>query len=395
MSKLSQRALERRLKRHLLKAEKRFLAVCAPGFEPHLETEVRALPDVGEVASVRGGVEFSGPLETMYHANLRLRTAHRVLLRIDDFLAQTYPVLFDRAKRISWELYFGFAEEFSVNVSAKRSRLRHHKNIAATLHDAISTSLEPLGLRPKLEDEASIELFARMFQDRCTLSLNTSGEHLHKRGYRTDINEAPLRETLAASILKASKVEDYDLILDPMCGSGTFLVEAALMKRKLAPGLHRHFAFEHFPSFQRSKWGRFKSEARDAALPQSPARLIGCDVDEKVLDAARANAARAGVGEDIHFFRADARRLEYSSFRAPGQRALLITNPPYGRRLGGEGEVKTLYGALSERLQRAGGWHVSLITPEPEWVHLPLTSTLDFRNGGLRVSLLQGYVGER
>ena len=393
MSDLSQRALERRLKRYLLKAEQRFLAVCAPGFESFLEEEICALPDVKEVEIVRGGVEFSGPLETTYHANLHLRTAHRVLLRIDDFLAQTYPMLFDRAKRISWELYLGFEEALSINVSAKRSRLRHHKNIAATLHDAILTSLEPLGLQPKLEDDAPLELYARMFQDRCTLSLNTSGEHLHKRGYRTNINEAPLRETLAASILKASNAENYDLILDPMCGTGTFLIEAALMKRKVASGLHRHFAFEQFPSFQKSKWERFKSEARDAALPLSPARLIGCDVDEKVLEAARANAERAGVLGDIHFFQADARTLDYSTFGASNQRALLVTNPPYGRRLGSEQEVKTLYGALSERLRQAEGWRVALITPEPEWIELPPTSALKFRNGGLRVSLLQGSCG--
>ena len=164
MSKLSHRALERRLKRHLLKTERRFLAVCAPGFEPYLEEEVGALPDIKEVETVRGGVEFSGPLGAVYHANLRLRTAHRVLLRIDDFLAQSYPVLFNRTSRISWELYLGFEEALSLNVSAKRSRLRHHKNIATTLHDAISTSLEPLGLQPKLEDEAKLELYARLFQ---------------------------------------------------------------------------------------------------------------------------------------------------------------------------------------------------------------------------------------
>lgn len=390
MSKLSQRALERRLKRYLLKAEQRFLAVCAPEFESYLEEEVRALPDIKEVETVRGGVEFSGPLETMYHANLHLRTAHRVLLRIDDFLAQTYPVLFDRTGRISWELYLGFAETLSINVSAKRSRLRHHKNIAASVHEAIVTSLEPLGLEPKLEDGAEPQLFARMFRDRCTLSLNTSGEHLHRRGYRTHVGEAPLRETLAASILKASRVERYDLILDPMCGTGTFLIEVALMKRRVAPGLNRNFAFEHFPSFQKGKWERFKSEARDAARPRSSAKLIGCDIDEEALNAARANAERAGVLEDIDFFRADARVLNYAKLNAHNERALLVTNPPYGRRLGSKQEVEALYGALSERLRRAEGWNVTLITPEPDWVDLPLTSALKFRNGGVQVSLLQG-----
>ena len=270
--------------------------------------------------------------------------------------------------------------------------MRHHKNIAATLFEAISTSLGPLGLEPKLEDEANLELYARLFRDRCTLSLNTSGEHLHKRGYRLNVNEAPLRETLAASILKASHLEDAGVILDPMCGTGTFLIEAALMKRKLAPGLSRDFAFEHFPSFQRSKWERFRSEAQTSSLPESPAKLIGCDIDAKALGAARANAERAGVLGDIDFFQADARTLDYGTFKVQNERALLITNPPYGRRLGGEQEVRDLYRALSERLRRAGGWHVTLLTPEPDWLDLPLTSSLKFRNGGLLVSPMQGYL---
>ena len=391
MSTLSQRALERRLKRYLLKAEQRFLAVCAPGFEAYLEEEVRALPEVREVAGIQGGIEFSGPLDTMYHANLWLRTAHRVLLRIDDFLAQSYPVLFDRARRVPWELYIGFADALSINVSAKRSRLRHHKNIAATLFDALLTSLNPLGLRPTLEDEGGLELYARMFQDRCTLSLNTSGDHLHRRGYRTHIGEAPLRETLAASLLLASNALRYDLILDPMCGAGTFLIEAALMRRKLAPGLSRPFAFKQFPSFQASKWERFKSEAEHAALSQSPARLVGCDIDEDALAAARANAERAGVLNDIHFFRADARTLDYGTFTGTNQQTLLITNPPYGRRLGGEREVRALYTAFSERLSQAPGWNFAILTPEPSWLGaLKIERSLHLRNGGLLVSLVQG-----
>ena len=391
MSTLSQRALERRLKRYLLKAEQRFLAVCAPGFEAYLEEEVRALPEVKEVAGIHGGVQFSGPLDAMYHANLQLRTAHRVLLRIDDFLAQSYPVLFDRAKRVPWELYVGFADALSINVSAKRSRLRHHKNIAATLFDALLTSLNPLGLQPVLEDEGGLELYARMFQDRCTLSLNTSGDHLYRRGYRTHIGEAPLRETLAASLLLASDALRYDLILDPMCGSGTFLIEAALMRRNLAPGLGRPFAFEQSPSFQASKWERFRLEAQRTALPQSPARLVGCDIDEDALAAARANAERAGVLNDIHFFQADARTLDYRSLRGTNQQTLLITNPPYGRRLGGEREVRALYTAFSERLSQAPGWNFAILTPEPSWLGaLKVERSLHLRNGGLLVSLRQG-----
>ncbi|HEV2123167.1 MAG TPA: THUMP domain-containing protein, partial [Chloroflexota bacterium] len=182
---LSERALERRLKRHLMKEAHSFFTPCAPGFEDVLKREVEALPQVTLHDGERGGVSFSGPLDTVYHANLQLRTAHRVLLRIDDFLAQSYPALFDRVSRVPWELYLGFNKQYSLRVSAKTSRLRHHKNIAKTVHDGICKAVEPLGLSPTLQDEATLEIQVRLFQDRCSLSLDTSGEHLHKRGYRT------------------------------------------------------------------------------------------------------------------------------------------------------------------------------------------------------------------
>ena len=230
-----------------------------------------------------------------------------------------------------------------------------------------------------------------MFKDRCTLSLNTSGDHLHRRGYRTHIGEAPLRETLSSSLLLASDALRYDLILDPMCGSGTFLIEAALLRRKLAPGLNRTFAFEHFPSFQASKWERFRLEAERAALSQSPARLIGCDIDEDALAAARANAERAGVLNDIHFFQADARTLDYGALKRSGESALLIANPPYGRRLGGEREVRALYTAFGERLSQAPGWNFAILTPELTWLSaLKVERSFHFRNGGLQVYLGQG-----
>ena len=155
---LSDRALQRRLKRYLLKETQTFFAACAPPFGRVLETEVRTLPDVTVTATFPGGVEFAGPLDTMYHANLRLRTAHRVLLRVDEFLAQSYPMLFNKARTVPWELYSGFADAFSIRVSARASRLRHHKNVVETLHSAVLERLEPLGLSPRLDGEAPLEL---------------------------------------------------------------------------------------------------------------------------------------------------------------------------------------------------------------------------------------------
>ena len=298
MEPISARALERRLKRRLRKAEQHFFAPCAPGFEAALAAEVAALPEVALSATERGGVSFSGPLDTVYHANLWLRSAHRVLLRIDDFPAKNEPTLYDRVRRLPWELYLGYAEAYRLRVSSKRSRLAHQRAVIETVAAGIGTALDPLGLRPEPREDAGITLQLRLHEDRCTLSLDTSGEHLHKRGYRPQAGAAPLRETLAASILLGLPRREAGLILDPMCGSGTLLVEAALLSTQTAPGLLRSFAFEALPLFQASKWARLRREA-EARRQESVLRLVGNDLDAEALELAQASARRAGVGELI------------------------------------------------------------------------------------------------
>ena len=356
-------------------------------------SEVRALPDVSEVEVLRGGVKFTGPFDTLYHANLRLRTAHRVLLRVDEFLAQSYPMLFNKASKLPWERYLGFNEHYSVTVSAKRSRLRHQQKIADTLHAGLLEAVKPLGLYLKLTPDAPVNVHVRLFEDRCTLSLDTSGAHLHKRGYRQAVAKAPVRETLAAGLLLTFGGEKYDLILDPMCGAGTFLIEGALLARDIAPGGGRAFAFEHFPSFQKSKWERFKREARASQRPVS-LRLIGSDLFEGALRAAKANAERAGVAEDVTFLQGDARSLPYAEFE--GERKLLLSNLPYGRRVGTQEEVRQLYkDSVAHLIRTCGGWDFAFVTPHPGWLAeagLNYTGTLPFSNGGLDVSLVTGTV---
>ena len=388
METLTPRALERRLKRHVLKETHDFLAVGAPGFERVLLQEVRALPNVTEEKTVRGGVEFRGPLGSIYHANLRLATAHRVLWRVADFLAQSYPMLFNKASRLPWEHFLGFAGAVRFSVSARSSRLYHGPKIAETLLSAVQTALLPLGLHPQASDEAALEIHVRLFRDRCTLSLNTSGEHLHRRGYRTHVGDAPLRETLAAALLKTVTVEQYDLIVDPLCGSGTFLLEAARLLRGVPSGSGRAFAFEGFPAFQKSLWERLKREA-EAKVQPSSATLLGFDKNARVLEAAQHNAERAGVAEAVSFEEADARTLPYAALRSEHQNALLITNPPYGKRLDAGGAHK-LYTELAAALRATPGWSFALLTPDPAWVELPVRERLEFQNGGVRVTLLLG-----
>ena len=389
---LTDRALERRVKRYLRKAPQQFFAPCVPGFEDVLEREVAALPEVTLQGGERGGVSFGGPLDTLYHANLHLRTAHRVLLRIDDFLAQSYPALFDRVSRVPWELYLGFNPAYSLRVSAKTSRLRHHKNIAETIHEAIQKAVAPLGLTPALEEKAPLTVHVRLFQDRCVLSLDTSGEHLHKRGYRTHVTAAPLRETLAASVLLASEADRYARVVDPFCGAGTLLLEAALIAKNVPPGWQRTFAFEHLPSFQPSKWERLKGAALEHAQV-TDVRFVGNDLEAAAIEAARTNAGKAGLEKAVVFQTGNALELRLPSSEGA---SLLVSNLPYGARLGPEREVAELLAAWTEHLRKNyGGWSFAFVTHDSGWLGesgLELHDTRGFKNGGLAVLLVQGRV---
>ena len=391
MSSLSKRALERRLKRYLLKATHRFFTPCAPGFEDVLETEIKALSSTSLEGSERGGVNFSGPLDTVYHANLRLRTAHRVLLRLDDFLAPSYPILFNRISRLPWELYLGFNKTYTLKVSAKTSRIRHHKNIIKTVHAGVLKALKTHRLSPVLNDDAALEFHIRLFQDRCTVSLNTSGKHLHKRGYRTYVSIAPMRETLAASTALSCDAQDYDTIVDPMCGSGTLLIEAALLAKHIAPGSNRTFAFEAMPSFQQSKWERFKLEATKEQSSTSR-QFLGNDIDPVAISAAQDNATRAEVAALIEFQSGSAESLKVSL----QGRSLLLSNVPYGERLGIKDEVKTqLRRFASHLVQNYAGWDYGFITQNGAWLEqagLDPYQKRPFYNGGLNVFLIRGHI---
>lgn len=379
---LTPRGLERRLKRHLLKEQQEYFAVCAVGFEGVLEQELLALSPL--ISKESGGVTFTAPLETLYHANLHLRTAHRILLRIDDFLAQSYPMLFNKVSKLPWELYLGFNKTYSIQVSAKESRLHQHKTIAKTIHDGITDYLKPLGLSPQLRDDVTLEIHVRFFQDRCTLSINTSGEHLHKRSYRQLVSEAPIRETLAASILQTIDIQNFETIIDPMCGSGTFLIEAALILKNIAPGLRREFAFEHLPFFQTSKWERFKREAVTNQRETS-VKLLGFDIDAKNIEIAKANVVKAGVADSITFEVADARTLQVSSTG----KSLMVCNVPYGERL-----ESTVLEPFAKNLgQNFKGWHFAFVTKEMKWLEsFDIQATKRFQNGGLNVNLITGSI---
>jgi putative N6-adenine-specific DNA methylase len=386
---LTPRGLERRIKRHLLKADVSLFANTAPGFETELAAEVALLPGVVGYETTLGGMAFSGALDLVYQANLRLRTAHRVLLRLDDFLAQSHPMLFDRARKIPWERYLGFHEDVAVTVSAKASRLNHRAQIAQTVLRAVQRSQADLGVKVQHDERSDRRIVVRLFRDRCTVSFDTSGRHLHRRSYRRFRGKGPIRETLAAAILMRVGAERYATLVDPFCGSGTLLIEAATRDAGLPPGVGRRFGFEGLAFYDQGRWERTVANALKGSGAANQ-NFFGSDRDDEAIDGARQNALAAGVASAIAF---EAGAAEDLALPASGGDGLIVANLPYGVRV--DRGRKLLPHFLDRIVRRGGGWDVALIVRDPSEVERPgltVTRTTPFRNGGLAVHLVEATI---
>ena len=393
-TQLTPAGLERRLKRHLLKATQRFFAATIPGLEPMLEQEVRLLPQVSAVRSVTGGVEFSGPLGMVYHANLKLRTAHRVLLRIDSFAARSYPELYNKARRRSWELYTGFEKEIAFEAASISSRLHHTENIAKAVFDGCTDHMLQLGVAVARHKEAALRFFVRFTNDRCTISADSSGTLLYKRGYRQELGHAPLRETIAAAMLMNAGWGRFPVIADPLCGSGTFIIEAALLAMNRAAGAGRSFAFLSWPWFRQSIWDRCKREAR-AEEKACQVRLYAADISPRAVASAKNNAQRAGVADTITFRQENC--LEFNRSGSVGRSGLVIGNLPYGKRaFAASDDLHEFYKNWGEHLKKyCSGWTWGFIVNDQSFLKtagLTGRRTAQFENGGIPVFFMTGTI---
>ena len=389
MTIISQRALDRRIKRQLKNQELEFFAASAPGFEAELSNELSDITGIKNIKAEMGGATFSSSLDAIYHSNLNLRTAHRVLLRIANFLSQNHPMLYQHTRKQPWEVYLGHNKYYALKISTKRSRLLHSSKIAETVSAAISRRLQENGLNAVAKDKAQIEIHVRLFKDRAQLSINTSGQHLHKRGYRQFGGRASIRETLAAGILLRSKLMKHKHLLDPMCGSGTFLIEAALIATNSPVGLFREFAFEQMPFFQESKWLRFKKEAFDKITPLA-LELTGGDIDAEAVEWARANTISAGFEKDIRLSLKDVRNYVENK-----DNQLIVSNLPYGKQSLKPAQIEKLSKAFANNLKKNyKNSHFSLVTTQSQiFANAGLSfDELRFTNGGIKVTLIQGVV---
>lgn len=328
-----------------------------------------------------GGVSWQGDARSLMRANLWLRSASRVIVRVAEFRATAFHELERQAKRIDWHAWLGPGVTPEFRVTAKKSKLYHSDAIAERLASAASSHLSE-SRQQRTEHQL---LVVRVHRDQFTISADTSGALLHMRGYRQAVGKAPLRETLAAAMLLASDWTGDAALLDPMCGSGTIAIEGALIARNIAPGLRREFAFMRWPSFDARMW---KSLVGDAQAATRPARAMiqGSDRDAGAIAASRANAERAGVASDIEFA---VRAL--SRIAPPAASGLVATNPPYGKRVSEGKDIRNLYAQLGNVMRdKFANWHLTLLSPEDRLatqLQLPLQPLLQTSNGGIRVTL--------
>lgn len=365
-------------------AQPRVFVVVPPGLEELAEEELAELGLGGTVTE--GGLEVGGGLEAVYRVCLHSRIASRTLLRVGRARANSLATLATGVRNLGWRRWVHPRQAVDVHVSLRNSRLRRRDIVARKVQLAVGDALKraPANGRPPT---TAAGIWVRIEGDKAELSVDAAGDHLHRRGWARDRTEAPLRENLAAAVLRGCGWVPGQALVDPMCGSGTFLLEAATVLAGKAPGAQRRFAFEAFPEHDAERWGALKAQL--APLP-TDSLLLGSDIDPEAVRAARANAQRAGVSDRLHVEQADIADLH------PPDDALgwVACNPPYGQRLA-KGQAKQLVSTLGRVLRtRFSGWGVALVLP-PGLVpvaKLPLKTVLSFRNGGVPVVCAAGVL---
>ena len=371
-------------------------AVVPPGLEPVLAAELADLgyTDVNEVA---GGIELSGDWEDVAAINIRSAIASRVLVRVGSFRAHGLRDLERRARRIDWQGLVRAGQPVRTKITCRKSRIYHTGAADERLRRAMAEVAGGDVMQASAEEsDGVLTVMLRIERDRATVSVDASGEHLHRRGYRQQIAHAPLRETLAAALLRLAgwreSGSDAEPLVDPMCGSGTLVIEAARRARGIAPGSDRRFAFEEWGVVDESVVSELR---KPRAIQRAGPIIIGSDRDAGAIEASIANAERAGVADIVGF---ECKALSYAT--APSNsRGLLLTNPPWGDRLSG-GDLRNLYARLGQLLNGPfAGWRLDFLTTSRALANAtgpkPRQVGLEFEAGGIRVQLYSVRAGGR
>lgn len=367
--------------------EEHLFVGCTPGLEPALDAEVRALGI--SLRRAPGGVEVHGRPGLHRELNLHLRCASRVLLRLGTFPAATVQAFQAGLAGIPLRDYWTSSQPLRVGVTAHRSRLHHTtelRQLAARAFGATLATLQPADGEDGGVDELLVQL--RIDKDVCTVSVDTSGALLYRRGYRQEVSRAPLRETLAAGLLVLAGYRGDEPLWDPMCGSGTIPIEAAWLSMRRPPGLDRTFAFQSYPTHDERGWSGTIASARATVLPAPRAPIYATDVHAGALGTARRNARRAGVVEHLKLERSD---LLKRTFVPSERQGLLVANLPYGIRVGEKAELKPLYDGLAALLSGPlAGWRSALFAQERNLdaaLGKEPDDVFEVMNGGIRCHL--------
>lgn len=335
------------------------VATCLFGLEHLLGEEIEAL-GYERISTIDGRVTFAGDEEAVALSNIFLRYAERIFIKVGSFPAESFEELFEGTRGLNWADFIGKNEAFPVKGHAIKSKLHSIPDCQAIVKKAVVRSMsEVYGIEQFPEEGVKYQIEFFILNDIATLMIDTSGIALHKRGYRKEALGAPIRETLAAAIAATSRPRENVLLWDPMCGSGTIAIEAAMMMKGIAPGRSRSFAAEEFSFIPKKVWKNAREEAFD--LEHATDFLaFASDIDSNAVALAEKNAKLAGVSDIVKVFRQDARKIS-----ADGRRGTIVSNPPYGERLGTLREVEQLYKEIGVHFRSLSPWQVYIITSHP------------------------------
>jgi putative N6-adenine-specific DNA methylase len=383
-------ALEKRIKRNVTAREHRFFAVVSPGLGDVCMDELKTLlgPE-RNLDSVDGGIEFTGTVNDAYRANLHLRTASRIIMRFSDFTATDFQTLEKKLKNIPWELYIRKNTAPRIHATAKKSRLHHTGAIDQRFRENIAWRLERYdalgndGSAPVHEQN----IYVRVVHDRFELSLDSSGELLYMRGLKTQGGRAPLRETLAAGLLILSGYDGAMPLVDPMCGAGTFSLEASMISRNIPPGFFRTFAFERWPCFREGAFRHIRKTAEEGIRRENLPMIYASDADGDVCASFSETVRKCGFSDTVSVKKADALSLSPPC----RDKGLVMINPPYGLRIGGENESREFVAGLFKAyVKKFSGWRIGIVSPfDKAAVKAPRNIRSHILvHGGLKVFLL-------
>ena len=366
-----------------------FFAPCPRGLETILLADLEKL-GANNVRSTEGGVHFSGDWALCYRANLESRIASRILWRIKETQYRTEQDIYQAAFQLQWQRWFDVTHTIRVNTTAIRCPLKSLEFITLLVKDAVCDRFRAhCNERPSVDTlDPDVRIHVFIEDDRLMLYLDTSGDALFKRGVRSHTNIAPIRENLAAGILRLMNWQPGTPLLDPMCGSGTFLIEAAQMSLNIQPGIARNFAFEMLKNFDASSWNTMREKAIAAQLPAKPLELYGSDLYGDALKTAWRNLDEAGLSECVELKQANVLEIP-----APAEHGMLVANLPYGERMGELDELAELYPKLGDALKRKfGGWTAYLFTADKailKLMRLSPSKRTPLFNGAIECRLLE------